>query len=59
MALALEAIRKDRGLTQKEVADMLGINLPKYMAWEGISKSDLDKIASVLKVDAKDIRLPR
>lgn len=59
MAISLEAIRKDRSLTQKEVADMLGVNLPKYIAWEGLSKRDIDKIASVLQVKPNDIRIPR
>lgn len=59
MALSMEAIRKDRGLNQKQVADKLGINLPKYIAWEGLSKEDLEKVAAVLKVNPKEIRIPK
>lgn len=59
MALSLAAIRKDRGLTQAQVAEAIGVNTPKYQAWESLSAADLTKLAAVLKVNVKDIRIPR
>ena len=59
MAMSLVAIRKDRGLTQAQVAEAIGVNLPKYLAWENLSAADLTKLAAVLKVNVKDIRIPR
>ena len=59
MALSLAAIRKDRGLTQAQVAKAIGVSTPKYQAWEALSAADLTKLAAVLKVNVKDIRIPR
>lgn len=59
MAFALEAIRRDRNLTQAQVAEAIGVNTPKYQAWESLSAADLTKLAAVLKVNVKDIRIPR
>lgn len=59
MPLALEAIRRDRGYTQAEFAKALGVNTLKYQSWESLTKEDLNKIATLLKVKPEDIRIPR
>lgn len=59
IALSLEAIRRDRGMTQEQVAKALGVGVAKYLAWEMLTQDDLQKIASLYNVEVKDIRIPR
>lgn len=59
MAISLEAIRRDKGMTQEQVAKALGVGVAKYLAWEMLSQEDVEKIANLYNVDLKDIRIPR
>ncbi|WP_333597667.1 helix-turn-helix transcriptional regulator [Chryseobacterium flavum] len=55
----LYAIRKQKGFTQKDIADILGIDTSNYNRKENgsvkISKDDWKKIAKFLKVPVEEI----
>ena len=55
----LKSWRSDTNLTQKDVADRVGLNVATYNAIESFSEDDLRKIAAVLKINRNDILLPR
>jgi DNA-binding XRE family transcriptional regulator len=55
----LKAWRCDTDLTQKDIAERIGINVATYNAIEACSEEDLRKIAAVLKIDRNAILMPR
>lgn len=55
----LKSWRSDTDLTQKDVADRVGMNVAVYNAIEQFNESDLKKIATVLGTSKDAILLPR
>lgn len=55
----LKSWRSDTDLTQKDVADRVGMNVAVYNAIEQFNESDLNKIATVLGTSKDAILLPR
>lgn len=58
----LKILRVKAGLTQKELAKLVGVSLPTYCIWENnpnmIKAGNLKRIAEVLGVGVCDIFLP-
>lgn len=51
----MRELRARYKMTQKDVADAIGINSATYCAWETLSAKDIEKLAEVFKVSAADI----
>ena len=58
----LKALRKERGLTQKQMAEEIGIKQPNYCKWEkGVfipSSLNLQKIAEILGISYNELIKP-
>lgn len=49
--IELKTIRKEKGYTQKDVADALGCSLPTYINWElGKQKIPELKLPAIIKI---------
>lgn len=54
----IRRIRQDKGLTQENLADDLGVDVSTVIRWEkqgGVKTSQLQKIAAAFKMDVKDL----
>ena len=55
----LRSIRLERGMTQKNVSDLLGVSLNGYASWEqGRTQPDIEsikKLCKIFKVSANDL----
>jgi transcriptional regulator with XRE-family HTH domain len=55
----LRSLREAAGLTQKQLADQLGISQPSYLAWEAynvaLKPDQIEQLASVLDVEIADL----
>lgn len=62
MQLTLEALRVNRGMTQQDVADRLGISRYTVMKWEnGLNKPKdiaIYALAKLYEVDIGEIKVP-
>lgn len=62
MRISLEAARKNRGLTQGQVASKLGISRATVVNWEKgntkISYSALLKLSNLYKVPLNNLKVP-
>lgn len=57
MKYSLRELRARCKLTQKEVADSIGVNAATYNAWETLSSDDLRRLANLFGVEPADIFL--
>jgi transcriptional regulator with XRE-family HTH domain len=55
----LRSLREAAGLTQKHMAEQLGISQPSYLAWEAysvaIKPDQIEQLASLLAVEVADL----
>jgi len=55
----LRTLRENSQLTQRDVAESLGISQPSYVSWErkdvGLTESQLRKLAEILSVKVSDL----
>lgn len=54
----IQSFREAAGLSQREVAEQLGISQPSYAAWErrnvGLTQDQLEKLAEIFKIEVVD-----
>jgi transcriptional regulator with XRE-family HTH domain len=54
----IQKFREAAGLSQREVAEGLGISQPSYAAWErrnvGLTQDQLEKLADIFKIEVVD-----
>lgn len=54
----IQKYREAAGLSQREVAESLGISQPSYAAWErrnvGLTSGQLEELASIFKIEVVD-----
>ena len=54
----IQKFREAAGLSQREVAEKLGISQPSYAAWErrnvGLTQDQLEKLAEIFKIEVVD-----